>query len=78
MSKPFETKDFYLAAYLKASGFVLSGVDKSNPQSALFSFDFNPEINAAVDLFLFGKATTYTKDFIVALKEIKQLIYARY
>lgn len=78
MNNEYQTSDFYIAAYLKASDIVLLRTDRSNPQKVLFVFTDSKDRQVLTEDFLFGRALTDPRKFISAIKELKQLLYNNY
>lgn len=75
----FKTSDFYLSAFLLSQGFELLDIDKSlDPHKALFIFQDKDERQKLIEDFLFGRAQIEPKDFVSAIKELKQLLYSNY
>ncbi len=75
MNNEYQTADFYIAAYLRASGIALLRANRSNPQKVLFVFPDTQDRQSLTEDFLFGRARTEPKKFIAAIKELKQLLY---
>jgi predicted RNA-binding protein YlxR (DUF448 family) len=75
-NQQFSTSDFYLAAFLRAKGFQLLDINKTNPQRALFIFKDKEGRESLVEDFLFGRAEIEPKSFVSAIKELKQLLHA--
>lgn len=76
--KYFKTSDFSLACYLLYVGLELSGIDKTNPQRALFTFRDTPDRGSYVRTFLFGNPQIDAKRFIYCQKELKNKLYSNY
>jgi predicted RNA-binding protein YlxR (DUF448 family) len=74
--KQFETSDFYLSAFLLSKGLKLIKVDKSNPQRALFIFEDREDRQKLVEEFLYSRAKVNPKEFVIAIKELKQLLHS--
>jgi hypothetical protein len=74
--RQFKTTDFYLSAFLLAKGLKLIKVDKSAPQRALFIFEDKEERQKLVEEFLYSRANVNPKEFVVAIKELKQLLHS--
>lgn len=76
MKNEFSTKDFYLSAYLLSQGLRLARLDRTDPSRVYFVFhDVEARVSLVED-FLFGRAKVEPKQFVVAIKEIKQLLYS--
>lgn len=71
----FTTKDFYLSAYLLSQGLRLVRLDKSEPRKVYFVFHDVEARASLVEDFLFGRAQVEPKQFVAAIKEVKQLLY---
>lgn len=76
MEGDYTTKDFYLAAHLRASGLELIGANRSNPHQVFFVFADSKAREKLVDDFLFGRASVNSKAFISAIQALKQLIHS--
>ena len=78
-NQKFILKDFYLAAFLKAKGFRLLKIewDRDNPRRALFVFEDAENRQSLVEDFLFGRAQVEAKSFVLAIKELKQLLHLK-
>ncbi len=74
--KQFKTSDFYTASYLRARGFKIATVDFADPRRALFVFEDNKDRQCLIEDFLFGRASVEPKSFVVAIKELKQLLHS--
>lgn len=72
----FKTSDFYLSAFLLAKDLKLLTVDRLNPNRALFVFQDSEDRQDLVQDFLFGRAKVNPKNFVVAIKELKQLLHS--
>ena len=72
----FSTSDFYLAAFLRAKGFNLVDMDRTNTKRAFFIFENRKDKTELVENFLFGNAYVEPKSFIAAIKELKQLLHS--
>jgi len=68
--------DFYLATFLKAKGFQLLNVNRSNPRRALFVFKDQQGRQKLVEDFLFGRTQIEPKNFVSAIKQLKQLLHS--
>jgi predicted RNA-binding protein YlxR (DUF448 family) len=75
-NQQFSTSDFYLAAFLRAKGFQLLDINKTNPQRALFIFKDKEGRQSLVEDFLFGRAEIEPRSFVSAIKELKQLLHS--
>lgn len=76
MNNEYKTSDFYIAAYIKASGIPLLYADKSNPRKVLFVFSGLKDSQNLAEDFLFGKGSIEPRTFVAAIKELKQLLYS--
>lgn len=77
VQQTWRTDDFYLSAFYLTSGIKLADLDKSNPQQIFFVFDdFEGRENMEKD-FAFGRTTVDPKKYAAAIKELKNLMYAR-
>lgn len=72
----FETRDFYLSAFLLSQGFKLLDINRSDPRKVLFIFQDKESRQSLIEDFLFGRIKANPKDFVVAIKELKQLLYS--
>jgi hypothetical protein len=74
--KTFETKDFYITAFLLTQGLQLSHIDRTNPQRVYFAFADTVGRAKLVEDFLYGRASVEPKSFISSIKEVKQLLHS--
>jgi predicted RNA-binding protein YlxR (DUF448 family) len=74
--RQYITSDFYLSAFLLSKGLKLIKVDKSNPQRALFIFEDREDRQKLVEEFLYSRASVNPKEFVIAIKELKQLLHS--
>ena len=74
-TKTYSTKDFYLAAFLVVQGLEILTLDKTDPRKVLFVFQDLENRESLVEDFLFGKSSVEPKQFVTAIKQIKQLLY---
>ena len=70
----YETPDMYIAAYLKAKGFRLTGSDKKGAQ-VYFYFSNSSAAHEAVKRLFRGAEHVVAIDFINAVKNIKSILY---
>lgn len=75
-NKQFKTSDFYLASFCRAKGMKLMDIDKENPRQAQFVFQDSAERPELVEGFLFSRASVEPKQFVTAIKELKQLLHS--
>jgi len=71
----YRSSDFYLCCYIFAKGAVFTGVDKSNPKRAVFSFENSPELEQWVEDYWQNRAAVNPAVFVYAIKELKQRLY---
>jgi len=72
----FKTSDFYLSAFLLTKGLRLIKIDKSTPQRAVFIFEDREDRQKLVEEFLYSRASVNPKEFVIAIKELKQLLHS--
>ena len=74
--KTFDTRDFYISAFLLAKGYKLVSVNRSNPQRVLFAFnDFESREDLLRD-FILGKSSVEPQSFINSIKALKQVLHS--
>ena len=71
----YETKDLYLAAYLIATGHLLSDHSKCDGET-YFIFENSREIQNEVNKFISRKALVEPVAYSQAMKSLKSVIYA--
>lgn len=76
MNHEYQTSDFYVAAYLLASGVRLLRSDRSNPRRVVFVFSYNEGEQNLIEDFLFGRSKVDPRKLISAIKELKQLLHS--
>jgi hypothetical protein len=72
----FISSDFYIAAFLRSSGFNLIGINKSDPRRFTFIFKDKASRAKLLNDFFAGRATTEPRQFVAAIKELKSLMYS--
>jgi hypothetical protein len=72
----FVLSDFYAAVFLRSSGFVLMGINKSDPRRFGFIFADKPRRAKLLDDFFAGRAKVEPRNFTAAIKELKSLMYS--
>ena len=70
----FETRDFGLAAYLRARGYVLIDVRRDGPR-CVFRFEERPERLAEQAAYFRGEGSISPLALILASKAVKSAIY---
>ena len=60
----FKTSDFYTAAFLRAKGFELIGINRTDPDRVLFVFKDKEKRETLVQDFLFGRTQVEPKGFV--------------
>jgi len=70
----FVTSDFYLSAFLLAKGFTLNATKWVDAKRLAFEFHDKGDVNQLVDDFMLGKTEINTKQFINAIRSIKDII----
>ena len=70
------TSDFYAAAFLRAVGLDLVGIDKSDTRRFNFVFQDEPARADLVDDFFTGRAMVDPRQFVAAIKELKALMFS--
>ncbi len=75
-SKQFILSDFYLAAFLRARNYRLIDVIKTDPRRVAFVFKDDENRANLVEDFMFGRTSIEPKNYVSAIKELKQLIHA--
>lgn len=72
----FKTSDIALVAYLKAKGYRIQSIDRSNKEGkCTFVFEPDPEIDSIVLKFFNGQCTVEPMDFLEQTRRVKALIY---
>ena len=73
-AKEFETSDFYLASFLRCSGYELLGPRREGRRCI---FVFRDEVERAADVLAFrqGNATVPALRFVGAIRDMKALLY---
>jgi hypothetical protein len=74
MNNIYTTKDFYVASYLKAKDFKMSGAERKG-SIVYFSFENGREAQGAVDRLFKENETVGALDFITAFKAIKSVLF---
>jgi hypothetical protein len=72
----FITSDFYSAAFLRYSGLILIGINKSDSHRFRFVFEDTADRPRLIEDFFAGRAMTEPRKFIAAIKELKSLVYS--
>lgn len=72
----FVLSDFYAAVFLRASGFDLIGINKSDPRRFNFIFVDKTKRVKLLDDFFAGRAMVEPRQFVAAVKELKSLMYS--
>jgi hypothetical protein len=73
----FALSDFYAAVFLRSSGFDLIGIDKtSDPRRFNFIFKDKARRAKLLDDYFAGRAKVDVRQFIIAIKETKNLMYS--
>jgi len=72
----YQTRDFYVSAFLHACGHKISHVNRDDPKRVFFAFTDFEGREDLVRAFLFGKAVIEPQVFIAAIKTLKGLIHA--
>lgn len=77
MIKKFETSNFYLAAFLNASGFEMARIEKpAMDRKSTFVFDESPELQKLAAAFLMeNKVSVDVHCFIEKIKRLKSALY---
>lgn len=70
-----EVSDLGLAASLSATGFVIVGVDKSNPRRVVFVFEQSPELQNQIELFWANKLLLPASTLLEHMRQLKSRIY---
>ena len=72
--KDFRTSDIALVAYLKAKGYKIKGIDRSEGKCT-FVFESNSEIDSIILRFFNGQCSVEPMDFLEQTRRVKALIY---
>lgn len=72
----FETKDFYLSAFLLARGYKLISVNRDDPQRVLFAFNDFEDREELLRDFLYSKSSIEPQAFINSIKALKQVLHS--
>lgn len=75
-NKQFNTKDFYISAFLLTKGHRLVGINRENPRQLFFIFNDFEARESLVRDFVYGKASVEPQAFIEKIKTLKQLIHS--
>jgi hypothetical protein len=67
------TSDLYLAAFLKAQGFIISLT--RNGKKVLFSFEQGEDLQAQVSAYLIDQAQCSALAYANSIKNLKNLLY---
>lgn len=70
----YQTKDFYLSAFLLLKGITLISIDKTEPGRAVFIFEFK-NVGSLVKEFWNGNSQVIAKDYSFKIKELKSRLY---
>jgi hypothetical protein len=73
-SVPFETRDFYLACFLRCSGYALHGL-RSEGQRKVFIFEDRASRRSDVVGFYNDTARIRPLAFVSSIKDMKGLLY---
>jgi hypothetical protein len=76
MENNFITSDFYSAVFVRYSGLILIGINKSDERRFGFVFEDTAERPKLVEDFFAGRAMVEPRRFIAAIKETKSLMYS--
>lgn len=72
----YQTRDFYIAAYLLTKGHRIAHINRNDPKRVFFAFnDFEGREDLLRD-FLYGKGVVEPQAFIAAIKSLKALIHS--
>ena len=74
--KEFVLSDFYAAVFLRASDLELMGVNKTDPRRFRFLFADRKDRTRLLEDFFSGQAMVEPRQFVAAIKELKQLRYS--
>ncbi len=75
-TKTIEIRDLYFAAFLLARGCDISRIDRINDRRVVFVFDRIPKLDVLAHTFMCGKSPMVdVRDFVAAVKHIKNIIY---
>lgn len=72
----YQTRDFYIAAFLLANGQKVTHLDRSDPKRVFFAFNDFEGREDLVRAFLLGQAVVEPQAFIAAIKTLKGLIHS--
>lgn len=73
----FRTADLALTAALCISGFVVKGVEKSDPKRSIFIFEKNEKLLEEVERFWSKEMRLEPQEYFYQLKVLKARIYER-
>lgn len=71
----FSLSDFYASVYLRASGFDLIGIDKSDSRRFSFVFIDRKDRTKLINDYFSGRATVEPRQFAAAIKDLKSLMF---
>ena len=72
---PYSTSEFPLAIVFHYFGFMLEGIDKTNPRRSKFVFQHSPELDECAELYWKKALVVEPQAFFNASKEIKSRLY---
>jgi hypothetical protein len=76
VSSDYITSDFYIAVFLRASGYNVIGINKRDPRRFNFVFKNKVSMTKLLDNYFAGRAKVDPRNFTAAIKELKSLMYS--
>ena len=75
MTKTYQSKDFYLASFLVASGFQLLASSKVAGLT-IFEFEETPKLTASIESYFGFRASVNPISLGIAMRTLKSIIHA--
>lgn len=72
----YQTRDFYITAFLLSQGHRIVHVNRDDPKRVFFAFENFKGRGDLIRAFLYGKAVVEPQAFIAATKTLKGLIHS--
>ena len=72
----YQTRDFYIAAYLLAKGHKIVHINRDEPKRVFFTFNNFEGREDLLRAFLYGEGVVEPQTFVVAIKTLKGLIHS--
>lgn len=72
----YQTRDFYIAAYLLAKGHKIAHINREDPKRVFFAFNDFEGREDLLRAFLYGEGVVEPQAFIASIKTLKGLIHS--